>query len=88
MNELKKLYDLYKIATEAADIADEAWAADAENEELEAAFDEAYNMQYEAMEALIDGIVSFSAGQIDKKTARLMITKKGNKLADLMARVA
>lgn len=88
MNELKALYNEYMEAVKAADIADAAWEADAENEELEAAFDEAYNMQYEAMEALIDGIVFFSAGQIDKKTARLMITKKGNKLADLMARVA
>lgn len=88
MNELLALYNEYMEAVKAADEADAAWEKDPMSEELEAAFDEAYNNQGEAMEKLIDGIVSFTSGQIDKKTAWKMIHKKGKELNDLMALIA
>jgi len=88
MNELLALYNEYMEAVKAADEADAAWEADAENEALEMAFDEAYRKQGEALINLRDEIVKLTSGQIDKITAYKMITKKGKELNDLMALIA
>lgn len=88
MNELKALYNEYMEAVKAADEADAAWEKDAQNEALEAAFDEAYNAQGAAFEKLSDEIVKVTVGQIDKITARRMIREKGEQLKALMQLVA
>lgn len=85
---MKKLYEEYKKAVEAANKADQAWEADPENAEKEVAFDEAYKAEYKAMEAIADEIVKISAGKIDKKTACAIIIKKGAELETLIARMA
>ena len=88
MNELLALYNKYMEAVKAADEADAAWEMDAENEALEAAFDEAYNNEWATKEKLANGIVAFTSGKISKKTAMMMIHKKGKELNDLMALIA
>ena len=88
MNELKKLYELYKIATEAADLADEAWSKDPENEELEKAFDDFYKSQHEATEALTEAIEIFTKGQVSKKTARTILVMNTKKFDELMEKIA
>lgn len=88
MKELKRLYNLYKIATEAADLADKAWEKDPENEELEKAFDDFYKEQHEASEALTEAIEAFTKGQVSKKTARTILVMNPKKFDELMNKIA
>lgn len=88
MKELKRLYNLYKIATEAADLADKAWENDPENEELEKAFDDFYTEQHEATEALTEAIEAFTKGQVSKKTARTILVMNPKKFEELMNKIA
>lgn len=85
MENLKMLYTNYRLCENLCDAADSAWEQDPENEELEAAFDRSYEMQHEAQNALINGIVSFTSGRIDAVTARKMLGSKREELESLMS---
>ena len=85
---MKKLLKALKIAEMEATKADEAWEADPENEELEAAFDEAYSKEFEARENLAKAIVKTTFGKIDIQTARNMIRIKRMELETLISKMA
>lgn len=85
---MKALLKALQAAEEKASKIDSAWEADPENEELEAAFDEAYAAEYKAHEALANEIVRITSGRIDYKTASTMIHKKRSELESLIARLA
>ncbi len=79
--------ELLKALNEAEAIAnkfDEAWEADPENEELEKAFDEAYQKEHIAFENLVTEIVKITNGKIDKKTASVMVRAKRTELENLI----
>lgn len=88
MKNLKYLLKALKIAEENANKADAAWECDPENEELEAAFDKAYEKEHKAFENLVGEIVKVTAGKIDRNTARTMVIKKRGQLETLIARAA
>lgn len=79
---LLKLIEAEKKANE----IDAAWGDDPENEELEKAFDEAYQREWNAKGELIAAISK--ATGIDRKTARLMISTKRPELEKLIMRTA
>lgn len=85
---LKELFKKYEAAEIKANEADEMWAGDLENEELEKAFDKAYNEEWAAFNALVDEIVKTTNDMIDTKTAGLMIRAKRNELKRLISKMA
>lgn len=85
---LKELFKKYEAAEIKANEADEMWAGDLENEELEKAFDKAYNEEWAAFNALVDEIVKTTNDMIDTKTAGFMIRAKRNELKRLITKMA
>ena len=85
---LKKLWNEYIKAETAANIADEKWNADPENEELEDAFDAAYAAEIEAMNKVAEEIVAFTSGKIDHSLAQKMVRMQRAAIEDLINRVA
>lgn len=88
INELKKLYAEYVEAEAISDAADAAYEADCENEAVEAEFDRTYKEAMAALGKLVDGIVAFTNGAIDKKTARMMVIAKKDRLEAILNRAA
>lgn len=88
MQRFKKLFETYKKAEMAATEIENKWDADPDNEALETAFDVAYELEYKALMALANGIVEYTAGMIDIKTARIMIMKMPERLETLVAKIA
>lgn len=84
MENLKNLFNNFVELEAAANAADDAWAEDPENVELEADFDRCYEAEHEALEALINEIVTFTKGEINKKTARTMVMAKRQELELLL----
>lgn len=85
MNELKKkLEELARLET-IADKSDAEHQAEPMNEEKEAAFDAAYQAEYNAFMAAAECIVKMTGGKIDIKTAREMVRTKRNEILDLVA---
>lgn len=87
MENLKMLFTNYINLEAAADAADLAWEQDPENEELEAAFDSAYEAEHEALQSLLQEIVSFTNGQINLSTARMMLMSKREELQALISMI-
>lgn len=85
---VKSLFEAVEIAQAAYDAADEAMAADVENEAMEAAWDEAYKVLWNAEEAFSVAVERFSAGKVDAKTARRMLVIKRDELRSLVNRLA
>lgn len=88
MKNLKNLFEAYERAEMASTEIENRWDADPENEELEKAFDVAYELEHKALMKLAEGIKDFTGGKIDIKTARIMIMKKMPELKALMNRIA
>lgn len=88
MENIKSLFAEYEELEAKSDAFDEAWAADPESEELEAAWDEAYRVMWNKGEELAAAISGFTAGAIDVRLARRMLTIKRDELRDLIARAA
>lgn len=84
----KKLFETYKKAEMAATEIENRWDAEPDNEALETAFDVAYELEHKALMALANGIVEYTAGMIDIKTARIMIMKMPERLETLVAKIA
>ena len=78
---MKDLFKRYEEAVKAANIADAAWEANPESEELEAAFDEAYEAEFKAFDELTNG-------QIEKTLAATMVRSKMPELKQLIAKMA
>lgn len=88
MQNFKRLFKAYQKAEKAATVAEMAYDQEPENEALEAAFDRAYEDEHKAMTELINGIVEYTAGMIDRPTARIMIMKMPERLEALVNRIA
>lgn len=54
------------------------------NEEIEKAFDEAYNEEWEAFNKLIDEVVKFTEGKINRKQVYNMIQLKRSELKSII----
>lgn len=80
LEKLKKFEKLEAIANK----ADEAYQAEPENAEAEAAFDKAYKEEFQAMEELLNGIVKLTNGQIDTETAKKMLFTKRAELKKIL----
>ena len=85
---MKELFKKYEMLEAEANRADDAWGADPENEQLEAEFDRAYQAEHEAFTELVNAIVKLSGGQIEHKTAAMMIRAKRNELKTLIEKIA
>ena len=88
MNELKKRLAELERLEEIADRADAEYDAEPENAEKEAAFDLAYQHEYNAFIAVCELIVKITAGQIDIKTARTMVRTKRAELLHILSKVS
>lgn len=84
--DFKKLWKNYKETAKAFDIADAAWEANYTDKKLEEAWNAAYDASYEAEKALKRAIMK--ATGCTPKTARIMIAKYDDRLADLIGRLA
>lgn len=85
MEELKmRLEELARLEA-IADKADAEMMEDPESTEKEAAFDAAYQAEYNAFIAAAESIVKMTAGKIDIKTAREMVRTKRNEIINLVA---
>ena len=85
---IKDLFKTYEELNQKANEADEAWNNWPENEELEEAFDEAYEKEYEAFENLVTEIERLTNGMIDKQTAGVMVRSKREELKAIVERIA
>ena len=77
---LKKLEDAEKKANELDKLMEE----NPDNEEIEKAFDEAYKKEWEVFNKLIDEVVKFTEGKIDRKQAYNMIQLKRSELKSII----
>lgn len=80
---LKKLEKFEELEA-AANKADEAYQAEPENAELEAAFDKAYKEEFEAMEELLNSITTYTNGEIDKETSKKMLFTHREELKQIL----
>lgn len=85
MEELKKKLEELTRLEEIANRADDEMMADPTNEVKEKAFDEAYKAEFAAFMEVSDLIVKMTSGQIDEKTARIMVRTKRNEILNLIA---
>lgn len=85
---IKRLFEELEAAELKANELDEAIENDPENEELENAWNEAYEAEWNASEILINEIVKITNGIIGNMTARKMIGMKRNELKTLISKIA
>ena len=85
MNELKKRLEELTRLEEIAAIADAEYEAEPMSEEKEKAFEKAYQAEYNSFVAVSELIVKMTGGQIDIKTARVMVRTKRNEILNLVA---
>ena len=77
---LKQLEDAERKANE----LDKLMVENPDNEEIENAFDEAYKKEWEVFNKLIDEVVKFTEGKIDRKQAYNMIQLKRSELKSII----
>lgn len=65
-----------------------AWDENPESEELEAAFDASYQAEGVKAQEIAKAISAFTAGMVDERTARRMLTIKREELRSLCQRAA
>lgn len=82
--ELLKKLEKFEELEAAASKADEAYGAEPENAELEAAFDKAYKEEIKAMKELLHGIAELTNGQIDIEAAKRMLFTKRAELKKIL----
>ena len=80
-----KLFEDYKAKAAKSNAANEAWGKDIENEKLEKIADETYKEEFDALMALINGIVEITNGQIDQNTAKQIIITMPDQLEAILA---
>ena len=85
---LKELFTKWEELNMIANAADDAWAENPESEELEQAFDNAYEAEWNVFNQMLDKIVEMTNGQIDKYTANKMVRTKRNEIKQLIERMA
>ena len=82
-NTIKKSLEELERLEAVADVADEAYQNNPESEEVENAFDEAYQAEYNAFIIVSNQIAEFAG--IDAKTARAMVQGKREELKQILA---
>ena len=82
--ELLKKLEKFEELEAAASKADEAYGAEPENAELEAAFDKTYKEEIKAMKELLHGIAELTNGQIDIEAAKRMLFTKRAELKKIL----
>ena len=82
--ELLKKLEKFEELEAAANKKDEAYEAEPENTEAEAAFDKAYKAEFQAMEELLNGIVELTNGEIDTVTGKKMLFTKRAELKKIL----
>ena len=85
---MKELFERWENLNAIANAADDAWALDPENEDLEKAFDDAYEAEWKVFNELLNAIVELTNGKIDKFTANKMLRSKRNEVKQLIERMA
>ncbi len=85
---MKELFKRWENLNAIANAADDAWALDPENEDLEKAFDDAYEAEWKVFNELLNAIVELTNGKIDKFTANKMLRSKRNEVKQLIERMA
>ena len=85
MKKIKSLIKSLEKLVAVANAAEEAYAANPDNEELETAFDEAYKAEFETRQELTKAISSFAG--IDTKIAYAMTHKTFEQLKSLADRI-
>ena len=80
LKKLEKFEELEAVANK----ADEAYQAEPENAELEAAFDKAYKEEFEAMEELLNSITTYTNGEIDTETSKKMLFTHREELKQIL----
>lgn len=78
---LKQLEDAERKANE----LDKLMVENPDNEEIEKAFDEAYKKEWEVFNKLIDEVVKFTEGKIDRRQTYNMIQLKRSELKSIIA---
>lgn len=69
----------------ASNLAEKEYEADPENSEKEKAFTEIYKAEFTAFMVVVKLIVRASNGQINEKTARIMVQVKRNEILNFIA---
>ena len=88
MNEFKTLWNAYRAAEKEMNKIDKAYELDPESAELETKWDAAYKAEYNAKEQVVEKIIELTAGQIDRKTANMMILTRKNDLESIIEKIA
>lgn len=70
MEALREILETLQEAEEETNIAEAAWAADFDDDWLEACFNEKYASEYAVFMAAAERITVVTSGRIDQKTAR------------------
>ena len=75
-NKLRDNLKTLRVLEKRADKAERMYVRNPESRKYEREFDEAYALQFDCMNKCINLLVKITAGQIDKKTARMMMVTK------------
>ena len=81
---IKELLKQLEDAEIKANELDKLMEGNPDNEEIEKAFDEAYKKEWEVFNRLIDEVVKFTEGKIDRKQAYNMIQLKRSELKNII----
>lgn len=87
MTDIKKLMEEFEAAEAKANELDDLWGENPEDEELEAAWMEAYKEEHRAFKALTDWIYKATEGEVDERKARAIIHGKRDEFKKLIARI-
>ena len=81
---IKELLKQLEDAEIKANELDKLMEENPDNEEIEKAFDEAYTKEWEVFNRLIDEVVKFTEGKIDRKQVYNMIQLKRSELKNII----
>ena len=82
--EIKELFNELEELEKESNRLDNLMEENPGNEEIEKAFDEAYTKEWEVFNKLIDEVVKFTEGKIDRKQAYNMIQLKRSELKSII----
>lgn len=85
---IKRIFAELEKEEKALDALDALFEMSPENEQIEKAWDDQYKKVFGITEKLVNAIVTFTAGMMDKTTARAVIQGKRTEFKSLLARWA
>ena len=81
---LKELFEKLEELEKESNRLDNLMEENPDNEEIEKAFDEAYTKEWEVFNKLIDEVVKFTEGKMDRRQAYEMIQVKRDELRKII----